>query len=685
MTVKLLSLDVWDTLLRRKTAPGAIKFFSAQHIFYHLRQDLPKNYADAKAIYELRLATERKLGNLSKKRGLDDEYELSAVLTAMLDHALGEGVISPTERASWVAKFYQYEIECEINHSFPDPAIADFIADYAAEQTIFLSDFYLTTPAMQQILAAHGWEKFSLTGFTSASVGFNKRSGNLFRHVHKELNIKPSAHIHIGDHPWSDVRIPRKLGITSILYQPDKLHQDRSQREMIFTDQNRFLSHWRHVTETHSYSTSSNEPDRQAWSLGVATAPLWVGFVQWVAEQALSHKIDKLFFLTREGEFFAQIYQTLYPNQKLHDHQLPPTAIFASSRQASFAAALNGLSPAEMGRSWDLHKVQNLRGFFALFNLDPADFSDILAEFNLNIDQVIHDPQHDQNFAAFINHPKMQQAANAAIARQKSMLVDYARQSGIQDSGQDGGKIGLVDIGWRGSIMDNISRILPNHQFYGYFLGLRRFINPQPANGQKFAYGPDETIKPGNEIKLFESFAAMEALCQSRAGAVVGYERVGDHIAPMRPVSAAEKIAHDRFTAPYQAGVIEAARQAARLLPLYGQSGDKLRPAALAIWKKIQTAPPEQLAQEILSLPQQDIFGLGDQFVMRDVPPVKQILKSIIFPSERRNVLHYLRRAQWGAAMAANKDLGFLHRLLLVVMFRAANGIKILLMWYRSW
>ena len=686
MTAKLLSLDVWDTLLRRRTHPEAIKRAACQYIYWRVRTILRQHITSAEIIYQMRLAIESRLGKKSRQTGRDDEYELTDVLRHMMLAILPENSVTHSEFHRLIGEFYQYEIDLEIEHTYPDPMIENFITDYPAEKTIFLSDFYLNSTSLQKIMAEHGLHRLVPMGFSSVDLGINKRSGKLFRHVQQYFNLADGEYIHIGDNAWSDYRVPNKIGITAILYQPKPLHQKRLQHEAIFTDKASFLAHWRGATETeYAPPTAPISPEltatdyKEIWSLGVASAPLWVGLCAWIAEQALVHKLERIFFLTREGEFFYQIYRALLPDNRLNHQILPKAEILGISRQASFAASLTSLNMTEMNRSWSLHKVQNLRGFFALFGLDPENFSEILVEFNLNIDSNIANPMNDQNFANFINHPVMQTQANQAIARQKALLIDYARQCGINS----GDKIGLVDIGWRGGIMDNLTCILPDTKFYGLFLGLRRYICVQSQNGQKFAYGLNENL--GDSVRLFESFAALEALCQARAGSVIGYERVGDKIQLRRPVTSEEQTAYDRFTLAYQDGVIAAAQIASKLLPDYAMASQDLKPAALAIWRQLQSSPPRRLASEILSLPQHDIFGLGDVFRMADVPSMSIIILSPFMASKRHALWQFIRRAQWSSAIFAHREISWPHRILLFLVFKAANWLKILLIWRRRW
>ncbi|MCX8507016.1 MAG: hydrolase, partial [Alphaproteobacteria bacterium] len=156
MTAKLLSLDVWDTLLRRRTHPEAIKRAACQYIYWRLRPILRKFITRSDEIYHLRLATEGKLSKIARQSGRDEEYELFDVLSHMLRAMLSENSVADSEFDQLIAEFYQHEIDLEIDRTYPDPMIENFIADYPAEKIIYLSDFYLNSAGLQKILAANG-------------------------------------------------------------------------------------------------------------------------------------------------------------------------------------------------------------------------------------------------------------------------------------------------------------------------------------------------------------------------------------------------------------------------------------------------------------------------------------------------------------------------------------------------
>ena len=240
MTAKLLSLDVWDTLLRRRTHPEAIKRATCQYIYWRLRPILRHHITGSDVIYPLRLAVEGRLGKIARQSGRDDEYELIDVLRHMLMAIVPENTVTGAEFNQLIAEFYQYEIDLEIDRSYPDSEIENFIADYPAEKTIFLSDFYLNSTSLQKILAAHGLDRLVSMGFSSVDIGRNKRSGHLFRHVQQQFNMGAADYIHIGDNAWSDYRVPSKMGITAILYQPKPLHQNVCSKRQFLPTKPRF-------------------------------------------------------------------------------------------------------------------------------------------------------------------------------------------------------------------------------------------------------------------------------------------------------------------------------------------------------------------------------------------------------------------------------------------------------------
>jgi hypothetical protein len=53
-----------------------------------------------------------------------------------------------------------------------------------------------------------------------------------------------------------------------------------------------------------------------------------------------------------------------------------------------------------------------------------------------------------------------------------------------------------VDIGWRGTIQDNLAHVLPEKTLFGHYLGLARVLNEQPVNCRSTPSAPTSTSTP---------------------------------------------------------------------------------------------------------------------------------------------------------------------------------------------
>lgn len=665
---KLRTIDVWDTLLRRDCHPECIKLATAQHLFLGWIDHIKPEFRDGWALYKARLEAERTLAEYAKTGGKDDEYEITHVLTQWTDTIFASTV--PAGLPEYLAEF---ELNVEIARSYADPEILDFLRSHKAEKTLFLSDFYMSAEMLGRLLASKGLDTLVSEGLSSCDVGLNKRSGQIFRHVHSLHVVSPDQHLHIGDNEWSDVSSPRALGVNALHYLPETAHTERLARERLFFSREALFHHVHGECQPLARDASMGLSAKQsaALCLGAQAAPLFIGFALWIAEQAILQKLDRLYFFTREGDFFHKVFCAIFPQGQLSGHELPPADILAVSRLSTFAPSMKDGSIQEMSRIWSLFKVQSVSGLFATLGLDVGKFSELLEMLGLNKTDVISDPENSLELRRLFETPAFAEAVKNSLATQASLLQIYLKQNGVNA----GNRVGVVDIGWRGTIQDNIALLVPGVHFHGLYLGLRRVINAQPGNTTKAAYGPDENTSSGSTA-LFTNFAAMELLCNSPFGSVVGYTLEDGRTNPQRHVDQEENAAYDEFVGPFQEGVLLAARHWQSYLERYVVSSDELRTMALHTWDKLRRVPDEGLVDAYLRTPQQDIFVYGEIFKRSQYPSLRTIFLSPFLASRRQQLIEFIRRVQWSEAIENAKDIGLLHRGVLLLTFRAAHLVK---------
>ena len=665
---KLRTIDVWDTLLRRDCHPECIKVATANHLYLGWSNQLKPECCDIGELYKARLEAERVLAEQARTDGNDDEYEITLVQKQWAITVFAETV--PEGLPKHLAEF---ELSVEIARSYADSEISQFLHSHEAEKTLFLSDFYMGAEMLGRLLSSKGLDKLVPEGISSCDAGFNKRSGRVFPYIHSLYEISPEQHIHIGDNEWSDVLSPKAHGVQTQHYLPKIEHSKRLERESLFASIEALFAH----INTECLNAAKEECEtleatqKAAFELGISAAPLFIGFVIWIAEQAILEKLDRVYFQTREGEFFYKIFQILFSNGKHFGHDLPSSDILEVSRLSTFLPSLKDVSIEEMLRIWSFPSHQSVEGLFVTLSIDIMDFTEHLTSIGLKTTDTIYDPKNNPQILQLFKTPEFIQAIKNSHKEQASLLLDYLRHKCMADEQ----RYGLVDIGWRGTIQDNIAIVMPHTHFHGLYLGLHPFVNQQPKNTTKKSFGPNENFSR-KMSSLFSNSAAMELLCNSSLGSVHKYTRVNGHVVPIREFSEEENAAYSEFVCAFQRGVLLSAQTWQGYIQRYAISSGDMHTPAMRIWNKIKTEPDNGLINVFLNSPQNEIFCRGCFLTKNQFPSLSTILFSPIFTSKKREVIDFVRRVQWTEAIKNMKDLSQLHRFVLVIVFYTANFFK---------
>lgn len=665
---KIRTIDVWDTLIRRECHPECIKLATAAFVFIGFKNKIRPSFKSHWDIYYERIDIESHIAKSMQKTGKDEEYEVTEVLGDWI-----KKIFSATSEAPSATELANHELDVEIDCSFPDIGIREFIAKYPADKTIFLSDFYMNSRMLNALLENKSLTSIVSDGISSCDVGLNKRSGKLFKHVHNFFDIQPHEHIHIGDNSWSDVESPAKLGVTGISYLPEQLHAERLERESLFSSRQVLFKHLQEKTsrKVEFFKKSAPVLDAAAFQLGVDSAPLFIGFALWIAEQAVENRVDRLLFLTREGEFFQSIYSTIFPTRFIFGHALPQDDILEVSRLSTYVASMQECSLSEMNRVWKLLKYQSVEDLFLMLDLNCVDFSDVFRDLGISITQVIYNPSEDPSIKKLFQSPEFLIAANRSIQLRKNSVIKYLNNFNIKE----GHNIGVVDIGWRGTIQDNLAKIVSSSHIHGMYLGLRRFINTQPQNTSKGAFGPDEN-RDSSKGNLFEIFSVLEMLCMSNKGSVEFYYEDKGAIFAHRSVSKEEDISYEVFSSHFQKGVSAAAEVWGPFLRNYAVTSNELREHSLSIWNDIRINPSRDLTKIFINSSQHDFFAFGDLFKKNLAPALSTIFLSLFTKKHRRIVISYIKRVQWTSSINEIQGIGKIHKFILRSIFLVANKIK---------
>src|SRR5690606_1384776 len=92
-------------------------------------------------------------------------------------------------------------------------------------------------------------------------------------------------------------------------YEPERGHSARLEKEAVFLNFPQSFRFPAHKLEPDS------SPAEESVLAGYRAAELFIGFALFVAEKALANNIDVIYFLTREGEFFKQVFEATFPDR----------------------------------------------------------------------------------------------------------------------------------------------------------------------------------------------------------------------------------------------------------------------------------------------------------------------------------------------------------------------------------
>ena len=667
--VKLLTVDVWDTLLRRDGHPDLVKLQLAQAMLLHYRAELLDSYQSSWQLLQLRQTIEGELARQSLRNGGDGEYTSAAVLGHVLQRASHPQSPLQQPSASQLEQLLGWEFGIEVGLTYPDPGIRELIAVQGFDQILFLSDFYWPADQIQKLLSHHGFDDLIRSGLSSCDVGFNKRSGRLYGHVQRLLAVEPHQHLHIGDNYQVDVLMARQVGMLALHYQPEAQHQQRSWNERCFHHRAQLFDHLQAVLP------ASQDP---AHALGQRCAPLFIGFALFLAEQALTLRLGQLFFFTREGEFFLKVYEALFPSGQYAQQRLPQAQLLEVSRLATFAASLQSVNTDSLMRLWNLYSSQSLRALLLSLAFSSSEIDALAQRFNLDLERVIQYPWQDSVVLDLLAQPNFLRLVHDHCQLRRSQLLHYLSHRGVGDVQ----RLGIVDIGWRGTIQDNLAHCLPHLQLHGLYLGLARFLNQQPANASKQAFGPDLNLSLDDAV-LLDAVSALEMLCNSPNGSVKGY--FSDAASPpqaVRHIDSEENLVYDAFTRPFQEGVLSACSAWSGWIGQHVITASELRPTALTIWHNLLQSTPQELADAYVQLSHNEVFGVGGFVDKSVVPSVGTVLLAPFQRRRRRELIAFVRLTQWPSVVLQRRDLRPYHRSLLAASLFAGRIAKRVLQRY---
>ena len=624
---KIISFDIWDTIIKRKCHPEEIKLATARYIVLKYESELKDKYKNIYEILNRRDEIEAEECKKNKENGHDDECKILDVFKIL------QKEIFKNEKQDISEELLAEEIKEEKRAIFINPEILPIFEKYKDLKMYCISDFYMGADSLKELLDYLNLPVKIEKIYSSADYLLNKRSGNLYKKAEEELNVEPKDHIHVGDNQYSDIEMAQSLGIETI-------KTTKTDFDFVPEKARRF---------NFDLSVAKKKDDTKEAKLfnsGVDLAPLLYFYGYSIVEYAIKNNIKTVYYATREGETFIKIHELIKKNNPF-GVELPDCETIEVSRMATFSASLKEFSVPELLRLWSQYRVQSMKALFKTLAIDIKNYKEYLGKYDLIPDENIVYPWFDIRVQRLCADKEFKAKIQVELDRKKNELLEYfEKQKGITNNNEP---MFMVDIGWRGTIQDNLAHIFTNKVIGGYYLTLYDFYNLQPENTFKLSYLDDKNLRD-NEVASM--ITLLEWIYNPGTGSVIEYKK-GEAI---RKAKTEETDIVKKYIKPLQEGMFEGAKIINEYMKYHPYEAIETKGYVYDLIRKTKKNPSKELIEAYYSMVFNDTFGTAEYVEKDDKLTTMQKLN--IFKCR-----DMLRKETWKEAFIIYNDIEYMNLL----------------------
>ena len=451
--IDVVSFDVFDTLLvRRVHDPDLVKVPVAR--FISSIAESHGIHMEWQQVQERRDEIEQAMRQKTGEKFVDLEAHYPTLMTQTLKSILGSHFHEDSLQV-----ITEYELKMENSMLVPRQEIAAWLKTlHSMGKRIFaISDIYLPADHITVLLKYAGLMGFIEEVISSADSFLAKASGKGYQMVIDKHGLIPSRWIHVGDNPISDGIRPAEHGIRSfVLQDPNEFHRRAAAARYYFYSRRRAYWRGRAVQQLMAPLEGENLPQSAMYKEGYNfVGPLISIFVQSVAEHCRENNISKVYFLSREGWMFKEVWERITP-YLFPNGGLPEIDYLYVSRLslAGPTCVEQGLTPDNVGIVFLPPGNKNFNDVCRIFSLEGEKLDTHLARHDLTRETTLSplhsgfDTEHSWRLGNLLEDKQFQQEIKRQTKPKSEALQSYLEAVGFFDHKD----VALVDIGWLGTI-----------------------------------------------------------------------------------------------------------------------------------------------------------------------------------------------------------------------------------------
>lgn len=433
--------DYFDTLARRTVAPEQVKRIACDRL-----AAIAKCGLGGAELYRRRAELERRLCLAREARGDDLEFELRDALRVLWQES---PELSGMPQASFVELGMATELAVECSVQVPNEEVVAVLTSIAGlRRCAVVSDFYVGAADFRTMLAHHGIADAFDKVFVSVDFGLNKRSGRLFPEVLRACDVHAGAALIVGDNRHSDHDAPISAGLSAF-------HLDASRQH----------AHYSQLASTPALSRPELEKRINRALADEADAPF--SAIAFALNRFTEHLYWRLartgerdvYFLAREGQVLKRLFDGYQERRRLSGVAHVRSHYLEVSRKSTFLPSLGPLEHEDFERLFRQYRRISMREFLRSLGLEPA-IDALAAETGIEMEARHEDLCTSDALRQLLASASFAAAYETARHASEAALRSYLE--GFPRAG-DSRNLVLVDVGWKGTIQDNLVQLVRRH------------------------------------------------------------------------------------------------------------------------------------------------------------------------------------------------------------------------------
>ncbi|MFL2913063.1 MAG: hypothetical protein ACJZ64_00315 [Opitutales bacterium] len=511
-SIKLLSLDIWDTLLLRLVNKPT-QIFNEVGKVAKISRLLP-NSLNAEDFEMIRTLAEKKARKEKITKCGHSEVLLSEIYNFF--------PVSVTKKEG----LQNLEIATETEYSFLNTGILSLIEQAKSKsiRIVLTSDMYLNKTQLIHILESNGLNLGHLEEiYISCEYQCNKTSGGLFKKLISGFSdISPGEILHVGDKLGSDIEPAESLGIKTYHYAViPNVMREICEYEKICQRAPRYLNSLRKIAVDTSVSGDVIHNRIGAGILG----PVFTFFCDWILDISEKENINDIYPFMREAELFEPMLKNAAKkrNLKLNIHPL------YVSRESTWLGSLD---------EWNKEECENLMGKIGI------TVSDVFRHLEIKLPSSINQQYLDKKvknlpvelYSEIINFLLMnnsKQKINKIIEKKRHLLIKYLKSVVSLKK-----RFITIDLGFQGSINENIENTLRINNdrtdiIHCLVMGADSIIHKKMKDMDFRCFLSSPNLNQNSRKTIHKSLYTIEQSITGRIGSTKGYETVNNKVRPV--------------------------------------------------------------------------------------------------------------------------------------------------------